>query len=158
MTYPKYEAGEGLIIPNLFGPYDARLLRRSFEHNNQKVHLRVGSYAPMYAKWTAFLAEHPGSWSELAKCPTKEIFDAGAWAYRVKATGASGSSKTVLLSGNGDPGYKFTAWGLAEAGLCLAQKTEGCLSEKGGAWAYRVKATGASGASKTVLLSGNGDP
>jgi len=33
----------------------------------------------------------------------------------------------VFLSGKGDPGYHFTAWGLAEAGLCLAGKTEGCL-------------------------------
>merc|ERR1712110_1078349 len=69
MGYPKYVWGEGLMVANIFGPYDARLLRRTFTHLGQKVHLRVGATAGMYPKWTAFLASHPGSWSNLTKCP-----------------------------------------------------------------------------------------
>lgn len=126
MTYPKYVSGEGLMVSNIFGPYDARLLRRSFVHLGQKVHLRVAATTSLYAKWTAFIAAHPGSWSSLTKCPTQAVFDDGSWAYRFKAY-TEEKSKTVLLSGSGDPGYRFTSWGLAEAGLCLAGKTAGCL-------------------------------
>merc|ERR1712039_768197 len=126
MGYPYYVRGEGMIVSNIFGPYDARLLRRSFTHLGQKVQLRVGATAGMYSKWTAFIAAHPGSWSSLTKCPTTTVYNDGSWAYRFKASDDS-RSHTVLLSGNGDPGYKFTAFGLAEAGLCLAGKTAGCL-------------------------------
>jgi short subunit dehydrogenase-like uncharacterized protein len=126
MSYPSWVRGEGLMVSNIFGQYDARLLRRSFAHLGQKVHLRVGATTGMYPKWTAFIARHPGSWSKLSKCPSKTIFDDGSWAYRFKAS-AEGKTATVLLSGNGDPGYRFTAWGLAEAGLCLASKTADCL-------------------------------
>eukprot|EP00931_Biecheleriopsis_adriatica_P104545 TRINITY_DN79207_c0_g1_i1.p1 TRINITY_DN79207_c0_g1~~TRINITY_DN79207_c0_g1_i1.p1 ORF type:complete len:179 (+),score=37.85 TRINITY_DN79207_c0_g1_i1:22-537(+) len=126
MSYPKWVGGEGLVVPNIFGPYDARLLRRSFTHLGQKVQLRVGAYTGMYPKWTAFLAAHPGSWSKLAKCPSQSVYSDGAWAYRFKASDA-GRSETILLSGKGDPGYKFTALGLAETGLCLAGKTSGCV-------------------------------
>ena len=42
----------------------------------------------------------------------------GSWAYRFVAKG-----RAVLLSGTGDPGYRFTALGLAETGLALAKKT-----------------------------------
>ncbi|CAJ1459212.1 unnamed protein product [Effrenium voratum] len=119
MGFPSWVASEGPIVSNLFGPYDARLLRRSLK-------LRVGASAGMYPKWAAFLAEHPGSWSTLSKCPTQAIYDGGSWSYRFKArSGASGDSE-VLLSGAGDPGYRFTAVGLAEAGLCLAGKTGSC--------------------------------
>merc|ERR1712137_205633 len=92
----------------------------------QKVKLQVGSSISMYPKWAFFLARHPGSWSTLTKCPTQSIYNDGSWAYRFKASAGS-KSKTVLLSGSGDPGYRFTALGLAEAGLCLAGKTGGCL-------------------------------
>lgn len=126
MTYPKYITGEGLVAPNVFGPYDARLLRRTFTHLGQKVHLRVGADTSLYPKWTAFLASHPGAWTKLAKCPTDQVFHDGSWSYRLTAS-ANGKSKSVLLSGEGDPGYKFTAWGLAETGLCLAGKTVGCM-------------------------------
>lgn len=125
MSYPKWVTGEGLVVANIFGPYDARLLRRSFTHLGQKVQLRVGSYTSMYPKWTAFLASHPGSWTNLTKCPSQSVFDDGSWVYRFKAS-AGETSETVLLSGSGDPGYRFTAWGLAETGLCLAGKTSGC--------------------------------
>jgi len=126
MSYPKWVSGEGLMVANIFGPYDARLLRRSFIHLGQKVQLRVGATSGMYPKWAAFIAGHPGSWSKLAKCPNQAVYDDGAWTYRFKAS-AEGKEKTVLLSGQGDPGYHFTAWGLAESGLCLAGKTTGCL-------------------------------
>merc|ERR1712151_641342 len=79
-----------------------------------------------YPRWTAFLASNPGSWSNLTKCPSQKVYDGGSWAYRFKAS-SGGKSETVFLSGKGDPGYHFTAWGLAEAGLCLAGKTDGCL-------------------------------
>jgi len=36
------------------------------------------------------------------------------------------------LSGPGDPGYHFTAAGLAEVALCLANVTAGCLTSAGG--------------------------
>jgi short subunit dehydrogenase-like uncharacterized protein len=126
MSYPTWVSGEGLVVSNIFGPYDARLLRRSFTHLEQKVQLRVGASTGMYPKWTAFLAAHPGSWTKLSKCPTQSVYDDGAWAYRFKAS-AGGKSESMLLSGKGDPGYHFTAWGLAEAGLCLSGKTPGCL-------------------------------
>ena len=29
MGYPSYVSGEGLVVANIFGPYDARLMRRS---------------------------------------------------------------------------------------------------------------------------------
>jgi len=48
MSYPAWVSGEGAIVPNLFGPYDARLLRRSFTHLAQKVKLRVGATAGLY--------------------------------------------------------------------------------------------------------------
>jgi len=133
MSYPSWVGGEGVVVSNIFGPYDARLLRRSFIHLAQKVQLRVGATAGMYPRWTGFLASHPGSWTKLTKCPNQQVYNDGSWAYRFKAS-ADGKSQTVLLSGNGDPGYHFTAWGLAEAGLCLAGKTEGCLktASKGG--------------------------
>merc|ERR1712113_678611 len=92
MSYPKLIRGEGLVVSNIFGPYDARLLRRSFTQLGQKVQLRVGATSGLYPKWTAFIAKHPGS-----------------WASRFKAS-AEGPSKTVLLSGSGDPGYRFTSW------------------------------------------------
>lgn len=131
MTYPSYVSGEGLVVSNIFGPYDARLMRRTFSRLGQRVRLRVGAAASLYPKWTAFLAAHPGSWSSLAKCPSKAVFDGGSWSYRFKATSAAGS-REVLLSGSGDPGYRFTAWGLAEAGLCLSGQTTGCLQASQG--------------------------
>eukprot|EP00913_Durusdinium_trenchii_P002080 g1922.t1 len=101
MHYPSWVSGEGVVVPNIFGPYDARLLRRSFVQLEQAVTLRVGATAGMYPKWTAFIAEHPGS--------------------------CAGQRRSgVLLSGHGDPGYRFTAVGLAETGLCLAGKTSKC--------------------------------
>jgi len=125
MTYPSWISGEGLVDSNIFGPYDARLMRRTFSHLGQKVQLRVGAYGPMYAHWTAFLANHPGSWTKLTQCPSQSVFHDGAWGYRFKAS-LGDKSKTMFLSGKGDPGYKFTSWGLAEAGLCLSGKTAGC--------------------------------
>lgn len=129
MSYPSWVHGEGLVVKNIFGPYDARLLRRSFTHLKQKVRLRVGATSSLYPRWTAFLAAHPGSWSKLAQCPSKDVFDDGAWAYRFRATAAAGGrSSEVLLAGAGDPGYRFTALGLAETGLCLAGRSiTGCL-------------------------------
>ncbi|CAE7945077.1 unnamed protein product [Symbiodinium sp. KB8] len=131
MGYPSYVWGEGLVVANIFGPYDARLMRRSFSHLGQAVELRVGSSSGMYPRWGAFIAEHPGSWSTLTQCPTKSVFKDGSWAYRFKAS-SGGRSATVLLSGEGDPGYRFTAQGLAEAGLCLAGKVPGCTRSAGG--------------------------
>jgi len=120
---------EGAVTQNIFGPYDARLLRRTFTTLGQAVHFRAGSPPSMYAKWTAFLAVHPGSWSNLTKCPTKAILEGGAWQMRVRAeakTGAQGGT-AIVLSGSGDPGYHFTAAGAAEVGLCLAGYTKGCI-------------------------------
>ena len=37
----------GLVVSNIFGPYDARLLRRSFVHLKQPVTLRVGATSGM---------------------------------------------------------------------------------------------------------------
>ncbi|CAK9035253.1 Putative trans-acting enoyl reductase MT2525 [Durusdinium trenchii] len=125
MHYPSWVSGEGVVVPNIFGPYDARLLRRSFVQLEQAVTLRVGATAGMYPKWTAFIAEHPGSWSKLTKCPTETVYKDGSWSYRFHASAGQRRSG-VLLSGHGDPGYRFTAVGLAETGLCLAGKTSKC--------------------------------
>jgi hypothetical protein len=139
MSYPTEVRGEGLIIANLFGPYDARLLRRTFTQRQQRVRLRVGATPEMYAKWSAFVALHPKGWSSLAKCPTAEVLTDGSWSYRFRAqkshaSGLPGSdaalaptSVEVLLEGSGDPGYNFTSASLAEAALCLAGRTPGCL-------------------------------
>jgi len=129
MSYPSIVKGEGMVVSNMFGPYDARLLRRSFTQKGQRVQLRVGATPSVYSKWTAFLLRHPGSWSSLATCPTEQVLQGGSWAYRFRASEAGGKTKTVLLSGKGDPGYTFTAVGLAETGLCLAGKTSGCLKK-----------------------------
>jgi len=131
MSFPKWVSGEGLVVKNLFGVYDARLMRRSFTHLEQKVQLRVGASTGMYPRWAAFVAKNHAFASK--KCPTEKVFDDGSWAYRFKAS-TNGKSETVLLSGQGDPGYRFTAWGLAEAGLCLAGKTSGCArdNQRGG--------------------------
>jgi len=127
MKYPQLVKGEGLVIANVFGPYDARLLRRSFTSRGLPVRLRVGASANLYPKWISFLAAHPGSWGSLSKCPSSSLYNDGSWAYRFKAFLSDGTSKTLSLSGNGDPGYHFTAWGLAEAGLCLSGSTAGCI-------------------------------
>lgn len=129
MRYPSWVSGEGLMVSNIFGPYDARLLRRSFVHLKQAVTLRVGATSGMYPKWAAFIAEHPGSWSKLTQCPTDSVYKDGSWSYRFRASAAGGKPSQVLLSGHGDPGYRFTALGLAETGLCLAGKTPGCLRQ-----------------------------
>ena len=36
------------MVSNIFGPYDARLLRRSFVHLNQPVTLRVGATSGLW--------------------------------------------------------------------------------------------------------------
>ena len=135
MKYPRVELGEGLIVPNLFGPYDARLLRRAFVQRGQVVKLRVGARADMYSSWGEFLLEHPLSWASIGKCPTRTLLRQGAWAYRFRARAAAADdddAHSVLLSGPGDPGYHFTAAGLAEVALCLANVTAGCLTSGGG--------------------------
>ena len=43
----------------------------------------------------------------------------------MSASTVSSRSVSVTLSGQGDPGYHFTAVGLAEMGLCLAGKVGG---------------------------------
>ena len=58
------------------------------------------------------------------------VLQDGSWSYRFRAA-AAGRESQVLLSGQGDPGYHFTALGLAETGLCLAGKTPGCLKWPG---------------------------
>lgn len=61
----------------------------------------------------------------------------GSWAYRFRATSTSTEAAPkhssvgvaeveVLLTGSGDPGYHFTAAGLAETALCLAGRVPGC--------------------------------
>lgn len=140
MTYPTWVSGEGLVIANIFGPYDARLMRRTFTERGQSVRLRVGSFSSMYAKWTAFLASHPGSWSKLAKCPSTQVYTDGSWKYTFKAT-SSTATKSVTLSGEGDPGYKFTSHGLAEAALCLAGKTLNCLKTGSAGGVYTSMST-----------------
>ena len=52
---------EGFTVPNLFGDYDARFMRRSFAARGQRVHLRVGSPITLYPDWINFLLRHPGS-------------------------------------------------------------------------------------------------
>ncbi|CAK9034918.1 Putative trans-acting enoyl reductase MT2525 [Durusdinium trenchii] len=134
MHYPSWVSGEGVVVPNIFGPYDARLLRRSFVQLEQAVTLRVGATAGMYPKWTAFIAEHPGSWSKLTKCPTETVYKDGKgrergctrFKFGVMDAVLRQQGSGVLLSGHGDPGYRFTAVGLAETGLCLAGKTSKC--------------------------------
>ena len=64
-------------------------------------------------------------WSNMSWVHNWNLQD-GSWSYRFHASSSRGSS-VVLLSGKGDPGYRFTALGLAETGLCLAGKTAGCL-------------------------------
>ena len=104
MEYPRVEPGEGLIVPNLFGPYDARLLRRAFVQRGQAVQLRVGARAHMYSSWAEFLLEHPLSWPSIGKCPTRTLLRQGAWAYRFRARAAAADdddddAHSVLLSG-----------------------------------------------------------
>ncbi|CAE7533111.1 unnamed protein product, partial [Symbiodinium sp. CCMP2456] len=70
MGYPSYVSGEGLVVANIFGPYDARLMRR-----NSDAELVVWVSTP---------------------CPTKSVFKDGSWAYRFKAS-SGGRSSTVLL-------------------------------------------------------------
>lgn len=127
MSYPTYVWGEGMVVENLFGPYDARLLRRTFVLLDQKVKLRVGSTTGQYSGLSGFTATHPNTYGD---CPDQRTYNDGSWAYRFKATAPgrfTSKSRTVLLSGSGDPGYRFTALGLAEVGLCLAGKTAGCM-------------------------------
>lgn len=129
MHYPGW--ADGPIVSNIFGPYDARLLRRTFAERNQRVHLRVGARPKMYTDWTGFLAMHPKSWSSLTACPSAALLQGGSWQYDFTAT-ANSSKSVVHLSGAGDPGYNFTSAGLAEAGLCLAGKTVGCFTHQAG--------------------------
>jgi len=160
IKYPAHIQGEGEVIANIFGPYDARLLRRTFTKKGQTVKLRVGALPSLYEKWTAFLASHPTSWKTLAKCPAPVLLQDGKWAYRFIASSSNASSSSsrssgssgvggggnsgggtsagngagtsaeLLLSGAGDPGYHFTSIGLAETALCLAGWTPGCEQNK----------------------------
>lgn len=133
LKLPSWDKKEGPVVSNLFGPYDARLLRRTFTRLGQRIQARFGAPPSMYTKWTAFLAVHPGAWSSLSKCPAPPVYDGGSWSYRFRASVANSSATSeVLLSGKKDPGYHFTGFGLAEAGLCLAGKTTNCLNELGG--------------------------
>ena len=129
MKYPGLVGGEGVIVPNLFGDYDARLMRNSFVHRNQSVHLRVGSPPALYTDWLALILAHPSSWSTLTKCPNKALMTDGYWRYKFQAKAAAShkasySATTVTLSGSGDPGYNFTALAVAEVALCLAGRAE----------------------------------
>jgi len=133
---------EGIIVANIFGPYDARLLRRAFVQQGQQIKLRVGATPELYTKWAAFLAVHPKSWSSLTKCPAAPLLEGGSWQYRFIAT-TNASSSTVVLSGSGDPGYHFTAVGLAEAALCLAGNTLNCATSARGGIATASSATNA---------------
>lgn len=133
LKLPSWDSQEGAVVSNIFGPYDSRLLRSSFSHLGQRVHARFGAPPSMYTKWTAFLAVHPGAWSSLSKCPAPSVYDGGSWKYRFRASvSSSKATSEVLLSGRKDPGYHFTGFGLAEAGLCLAGKTANCLNKLGG--------------------------
>ena len=128
---------------------DARLLRRSFVHHGQKVHLRVGATPGMYTRWTAFLASHPAGWSSLTTCPAPVLYQRGSWKYRFEAyskkvRASIAKRHEVLLSGDGDPGYHFTSVGLAETALCLAGKTASCLRT-------RVNVTGGVGTVSMAL-------
>ena len=126
IKYPAEVPGEGLIVPSLFGAYDARLARRSFvlRDDPMAVHMRVGATPKMYEKWAELILRHPGSWSSLTTCPTPELIRDGSWSYKFNAS-ASGVSThlTAVLSGSGDPGYHFTSAGLAEVALCLSGYT-----------------------------------
>ena len=136
MHYPGLVSGEGLIVPNLFGPYDARLMRRSFVGRNQTVHLRVGAQPAVYSHWLELILSHPASWPTLEKCPADVLIRDGKWQYKAVATidqSACGRGvepfarqtvATVELSGDGDPGYHFTAISLAEVALCLSGATQ----------------------------------
>jgi hypothetical protein len=132
MKYPAIVKGEGVIVGNLFGPYDARLLRRSFVLNEEAVHLRVGATPALYARWLAFLASHPLSWPSLLSCPSPELLKKGYWRYRFRASASSrasllqGAEHEVILSGSGDPGYTFTGAVLGEVALCLSGSTLSC--------------------------------
>ena len=125
MRFPAYVRHEGIVVPNLFGPYDARLVRRSFTQRGQNVTLRVASTPAQYAAWSEFLLAHPGSWGSLTTCPTEALLKGGYWRYRFVARRArtAAPAATVVLSGSGDPGYHFTAVSLAEVALCLAGVT-----------------------------------
>ena len=124
----------------------ARFVRRSLAAQSRPVALRVGSPPPMYATWLAMLLRHPGSWSSLTSCPTDELMHDGQWRYRFTARpngtegggGRAGShsaappTRSVTLSGSGDPGYHFTAVSLAEVALCLAGVHDSAPSAGGG--------------------------
>lgn len=143
MRYPGLVSGEGLVVPNLFGDYDARFLRASFVARQQHVHLRVGSPTSQYSAWVAFLLKHRGSWASLTSCPDQKLLLDGSWRYRFVvgggvqveivngdtngddgASGHSNADAEVILSGEGDPGYHFTSVALAEVALCLAGKSD----------------------------------
>ena len=134
--YPTTASPEGLIVPNLFGDYDARFMRRSFAARGQVVKLRVGSPVAQYTAWIEYLVRHPGSWGSLGTCPTEGLLHDGSWRYRFRATvkdaasGARASATDVVLSGSGDPGYIFTARGLAEVALCL--QADACRGDPAG--------------------------
>merc|ERR1711904_265230 len=105
LKLPSYDKKEGALVSNIFGPYDARLLRRTFTRLGQRVYSRFGARPSTYTKWTAFLALHPGAWSSLAKCPAPSVYDGGSWRYRFRASSTnSKSTSEVLLSGKKDPG------------------------------------------------------
>lgn len=96
---------------NLYSPPTTTTIRTTFHH-------------PIHSYWGATFVPPPSS-----------VHQDGSWSYRFRAMAASGAASggaasrvsQVLLSGHGDPGYHFTALGLAETGLCLAGKTPGCL-------------------------------
>ena len=77
-------------------------------------------------------ATHPGGWKTLLKCPAPVLLKDGAWSYRFRAT-ANSTTAEVLLTGAGDPGYHFTAAGLAETALCLSGRTAACGTAGAGA-------------------------
>lgn len=131
MTFPSYVVGEGAIVHNLFGPYDARLLRRTFAGRAQAVELRVGSTPQQYAAWAEFLLAHPRAWPTLTTCPAPVLLADGSWRYKFVARGAH-APRVVVLTGRGDPGYSFTSVGLAETALCLAGVTPSCASDLAG--------------------------
>ena len=122
MSLPSVVAHEGVVVPNLFGPFDARLMRRSFVRRGQAVALRVGATPTLYTSWAAFLARHPGSWKSLTTCPTPALLEGGYWRYKFRAS-RGGSSATYVLSGEGDPGYHTTGQALAEVALCMAGRS-----------------------------------
>lgn len=155
MRYPGFARGEGVVVPNLFGDYDARFLRATLVARQERLRLRVGSPTGQYAAWVEFLLAHRSSWGSLTSCPDAALLADGSWRYRfaVKAVAAAdggedggagvveegggeiggsmgvedeGEEETsVTLSGRGDPGYHFTSVALAEVALCLA-RGEGC--------------------------------